>query len=270
MLIDIARAGCLEYGSNRKTIVRLRRYQICHQSTWSAGITVNGLSPYIQGDLFIQFSNHNMEHSHSSTPSGNQSKSPFLHKIIDEIKARCIQSAGELEFITESNLKEIWTKPRIEELFDRQAWICESISGQPILEYVRQNLLKVLSILVYIEWIDLTDFNLEFVSHVDDKGRWNRQDKDLPLDIRTIGHDHNANTLARDFRRDQYKFIPIIIKERGDEDYPTENYVLPFCNGAKVIGEGSFFKVYKTTIPCGQFKSFWNGTLNLKVQVVPF
>lgn len=137
------------------------------------------------------------------------------------------------------------------------------------MEYIRQYLFKVLSILVYIEWIDLPNFDREFVSHVDGNGRWDRQDKDLPLDIQTIGNYHNANTLARDFRRDQYKFIPIIIKEGRDEDYPTEKYVLPFCNGAKVIGEGSFFKVYETTIPCGQFESFLDGALNLEVRESP-
>ena len=206
-----------------------------------------------------------MADPHSSNMSSNSSRTQLLPSIRADIKERSIQKDGELVFITNADLKEIWTESLIEKLFGDQPWSSELFSGRPVLEQIRICFWKVLSILVYIGWADLSSFSTEFVFHLNDDGEPDRRDQELPLSIKAIGQYHNADILARDFLRDQYKFIPIVIQEGGDPAYPTDKYILPFMNGAKQIGRGSFFHVYAATIPSGQFLSYEYQTPNSDV-----
>ena len=191
--------------------------------------------------------------------SSNDSRAQVLQKISADILERFIQRDDEPGFITNSDLKEIWTEPRIKELFNDQSWTSESFLGRPVLEQIGQYFLKVLSILVYIGWDDLSNFYTEFVRHQDKDGKLDRQDEDLPAKpatLQAIGQGYNAAILARDFLRDQYKFIPIVIHEGADLDLPTDKYILPLLNEAKEIGRGSFFYIYEVTIPRGQFRNY--------------
>jgi hypothetical protein len=125
-------------------------------------------------------------------------------------------------------------------------------------EFIQNNLLKTLSILAWIhwdEWSQLARILLKDRPYPD--GPFDRLDRSLP-------HPNKA-TLARPdflaksyfadlFYEAQYIFLPIMLVENRDLEYPRD-LRLPFISESESMGTGSYGNVTKVVVAKGQFRN---------------
>lgn len=156
---------------------------------------------------------------------------------LDENSLRRNDNDCRYMFITFHSLEKIWTIERLGEFFKGFPW-----ADKKFLEVVLQKFLRVLSILVRIEWDGFENFKDAFYDHP------GRQDSDLPF------HDTNQieqldPIIANNFSTRQYNFIPITIEENKDQEV-SESRLFPFVKESEVISEekGSDCIVYKEVV----------------------
>ena len=123
------------------------------------------------------------------------------------------------------------------------------------LEFVRRNLIKVLSTLIWIGWHHWSEFERIFLNQQNSGARSDRLDDSLPiLDERELAHGsflgHPVH--ARLFLAEQYVFLPISIREDEDQSYPKARR-LPFVKVSEEVREGSYGKVSKELVACQYF-----------------
>jgi serine/threonine protein kinase len=114
-----------------------------------------------------------------------------------------------------------------------------------------KELLKVVSILVYIHWNSWSDFQSIFF---DDDGspRSDRRDTALPLSLETLANSDFLGDYAILFNEHQYAFLPIVIAENQDPRYGNR-YRLPFTSESNDVDTGSYGEVTRVTVAKGQF-----------------
>ncbi len=158
------------------------------------------------------------------------------------------------QFACEYDLQRIWDENR------RLEKLLGSYISSRQLDFVRCNLIKTLSTLIWIGWHRWSEFSRIFLDHNNSKGRLDRLDDSLPIeDI-----DQLADTSffadrasARNFLHQQYTFLPISIMENEDQLHPKARR-LPFVGVNGEIREGSYGYVYKEVVACRHF--FYKGT----------
>lgn len=139
-------------------------------------------------------------------------------------------------FISEAELVAVWQDYDLSLVFPSQRWTI------PEYKEIRDDYIKVVSILLWIDWRDLVEhFRSLFFKHKD------RNDKHLPLkDEKLEFLDGSALTFAQY----QYAFVPVVIE---DLDYMyvhrlSHLHRLPFINVHRGIGSGGFGDVSKVEI----------------------
>lgn len=157
-----------------------------------------------------------------------------LQNLLIKNSFRSHDGDGRNMFITAHRLQKIWTESLLTKTFGGFSW-----ATRDFLTIIQADLLKVLSTLVSIGWSDFENFKDIF--H-DQPGR---QDVDLPFEIE---HDSFTTSMAQRFRNEQYKFIPITIRENRDEQF-SASFRLPFVRESETIADkGSYCVVYKEIV----------------------
>jgi hypothetical protein len=159
-------------------------------------------------------------------------------------------------FIPQKALYDIW-QDRLRDFLQ----ILEYTADDQALGYIRDNLLKILSILVAIEWTEWNKFPSIFLAQMNDPDS-RRLDKSIPFPLDVLEHESFLGIrVGEKFYTAQYAFIPIIIEEKEYREYPSWNR-LPFIqSGRKHLGEGSYGSVTKEFVAVHQFK--WKDSQNL-------
>ena len=140
-------------------------------------------------------------------------------------------------FITESELRAVWGDYHLSNIFPAQRWTIQEW------RLIRVGYLKVLSILILIDWAPLVEnFRSVFLRH------GGRSDKDLPFSREKLSSFLGASAL--NFNERQYAFVPVVIRD-VDKMYvhklkPMER--LPFVAEASGIGGGGFGDVTRVKI----------------------
>jgi hypothetical protein len=134
--------------------------------------------------------------------------------------------------------------------------------GQDIflVDDITKNLIKTLSILVAIGWKKWDTFGDIFLEERGGSVRKDRNDHNLPYHLAVLegqeGDPFLGEHWAGKFRAEQNTFIPIIIKEGGNEIY-REGRPLPFDRSKTVkLKTGGYGSVTKEVIVCHQFRKF--------------
>jgi hypothetical protein len=160
------------------------------------------------------------------------------------------------EFIPQKALRDIW-RNRLHEFLS----ILGCRPNDQDLRYIRDNLLKILSILVAIEWTEWNKFHNIFLVRVEDSFP-RRSDESIPFPLNDLQDDSFlGRRMGGKFWKEQSAFIPIVIEEGLDKEYPARKR-LPFIySERKHLGTGSYGSVTKEVIAVHQFK--WNTSQNL-------
>lgn len=150
-------------------------------------------------------------------------------------------------FISLRTLEEIWTWDCLQRFLDILGIDSDIGSAQ----YVRKNLIKVLSILVAIRWEDWSRFEDIFL---EGRRRRLREDSSLPFALASLEDDSFLGmSFASDFLNVQHAYIPIVVEEGESKIYPRTR-PLPFLKSrSSNIGVGGFGVVTKEVIACHQF-----------------
>jgi hypothetical protein len=161
-------------------------------------------------------------------------------------------------FLTAHAAAEIITKPIIEVLLGGSGW---DVSEH--LDYIHQNFVQILAILIAIEWTGWPDYKKVFLD-----GQIGT-DSFLPLpDLSFL-----LEIDRKAFDRVQYQFRSVVIVENTHHSY-TDKFRLPFLNSAK-IEEGAFGEVNKVLVKKYSIKyaegGWFRGGFNVEVSlsVVP-
>jgi hypothetical protein len=135
----------------------------------------------------------------------------------------------------------------------------------PDIAIPQKELLKVVSILVYIHWKHWSDFRSTFF---DEAGcpRVDRVDAALPFTLEALRKSDFLGDYANLFHDNQYAFLPIVIKENKDQAF-DHNYRLPITSESRDVDTGSYGEVTRIAVARGQFcakDKIINGTVSLQ------
>ena len=141
-------------------------------------------------------------------------------------------------FICEHDLKAVWEDHNLTDIFPSETWTKSE------LRVIRTHLLKILSIVIWINWPFLRErFRQVFFSRLNQGIR----DDDLPFSLEMmtgLGYSRHM------FYQEQFAFIPAVIEEH-EETYiqviPRE-IRLPFRQKSAEIGSGGYGEVKKVEI----------------------
>lgn len=185
--------------------------------------------------------------------AGQRSKAHSIEDLLDEIKGELDAATkrkdnAQAKFILRSDLEAIWTKhSRLKKFFSRSEW-----GKQHWLE-IRDRLLRVVSILVYIKWNKWDTFKDTFFHHKDAYGKHDRLDDHLPFaSLSKLEEPSFLGVYGQNFHADQYVFLPVTI-EQGEVHRWSKERRLPFLE-SHWLGEGASANVYKETIARCYFK----------------
>ena len=143
-----------------------------------------------------------------------------------------------LQFICEHELKDIWAGFPVDAVFSQASWTPSESQA------IRAHLLKILSILILINWPGLDE---QFRSVFFDRLEHGMRDEYLPFSSEAVDGLENSRYM---FCREQYAFIPAIIEEH-DEAFIQEinpKIRLPFREKSLEIGTGGYGEVRKVEI----------------------
>jgi hypothetical protein len=161
------------------------------------------------------------------------------------------------EFIPQKALRDIWEN----RLQDFLGIILGRRPQDQDLAHIRDNLLKILSILVAIEWREWHKFHNIFLAPIQDPSA-RRLDKNIPFS-RTDLEDNSflGRRMGAKFWKEQSAFVPIVIEEGLDKEHSAKKR-LPFVQSAREkLGTGSYGSVTKEVIAPHQF--MWKDSKNL-------
>ena len=161
-------------------------------------------------------------------------------------------------FICDRELRTVWEFYNLRDIFPSQRW------WEDERQKIRAEYLKVLSILICIDW---TDLELLFRPYFFMRPDQDRNDASLPLSETQLGFLRRSAHL---FSQMQYAFIPVIIEEH-DTRYIQQlrsKERLPFIEDSLEIGSGGFGVVSKVIIAPEYLFHTDNRTKNSEVGIL--
>lgn len=176
------------------------------------------------------------------------SREDFLKELQNALgEAMHRKDSPDESFITYASLEAIWTDARLKTLADHG----QPGFGQEMVEFVKSNLLRTISILVYIGWDHWGSFGKLFLHHQDHRGELDRLDDRITrYTPQTLDFLDPAE--ARLFLSDRWAFIPVVLKQ-GEHHQLEKGWRLPFVNPPTSIGSGAYGQVSEEVIACGHF-----------------
>jgi hypothetical protein len=182
-------------------------------------------------------------HAGRSTPQKQEeTEIERTRKELAEAFSRPAQSndTTPLEFITLRNLRKVIDRDRLRKLLQKNKWYKEAELG-----HIYTNFLRIIGVLITIQWPDWESFPWIFLDPKDPVGRPTRGDNHLPfIDVSFLEH----TTSRRLFELDQYIFCPIVIKENSHDVIGNKKRRLPFLNSSPVGDGGAGTTVFKVEV----------------------
>ena len=176
--------------------------------------------------------------------------------VEDEIMTKTFRRTDEIgrhKFITPHILEKIWTDERLADLFAGT-----ELSERPWPS--KQNHLKILSILVVMNWSEWSQFKAIFIDHP------GRADRNLPLTEAAFDGTHFRKAERQRFVESQSQFLPATIIENTDLDCPSE-FQLPFETEPEIISpKGSYCSVEKVVVASRHYRDS-AGEVNANVSI---
>ncbi|RJE24917.1 hypothetical protein PHISCL_02749 [Aspergillus sclerotialis] len=178
--------------------------------------------------------------------------SSFFGDLLHEIdQATCRKNRPSEKFVPYAALEAIWTESRLEEFvhlihpgFDRD-----------LIPFVRENLLRTLSILVSISWglKEWELFGVIFLHRRNERGVRDRLDDRIPNYTLGALTEFLDPIYAGRFLSERWTFYPIVLEE-GKTQHFSGDWRLPFVNEESIkIGSGGYGQVTKEVVAKRQF-----------------
>lgn len=156
------------------------------------------------------------------------------------------------KFVPYAALERIWTDVRLEEFID----LFRPGFDRTQIPIVKENLLRTLSILVYISWPEWQSFGSTFLHHRNAKGDRDRLDDRIPYYDRDTLSTFLDLMWANRFLDERWIFFPIVLEE-GQIQRFHRDWRLPFVNPQPIpIGSGGYGQVTKEIIASRQFVAY--------------
>ena len=145
-------------------------------------------------------------------------------------------------FWTGQAVSQVVTEEHIYRIFAPCDW---DVKRPGITQIIRDQLKRILCILIRIEWTSWNDFQRIFFSHPDSRIQPTPNDHDLPFsEVKFLPEEYRSL-----FEREQYSFCPIVIKEGTHNTYSAHRR-LPFL-ASETVGGGLYGRVEKIEIQIG-------------------
>lgn len=170
---------------------------------------------------------------------------PPRHRLTESLRKQFTDilspsSGGKRSCIFRDDLRSVWEGNQIRRLLSH-------IVSEQDCDFVRQKLLKVVSILVFIHWDRWSDFGTIFLCHRNNNDQNDRLDADLPFKDCSF-----LDSFQIPFSTFQCIFSPVIIEQGGTKEVSSEER-LPFTHSSDVVGQGGFGEVTRCVIARGHF-----------------
>jgi hypothetical protein len=178
----------------------------------------------------VRKSKHKPDHRKAEN---KESEIKSIREDLEKLKSRPEGSnrTRDLTFITLRNLRKVIDRDRLRKLLQEFRWYKEAL-----LEHIYTQFLRIVGILISVEWPDWENFPAIFLEPLDPLGRPSRGDIHLPfIDVHFLTH----TTSQRLFELDQYIFCPITIKENSHDVISNKKRRLPFLSSSSIGGGGS-------------------------------
>lgn len=147
------------------------------------------------------------------------------------------------KFVPYASLEAIWSGPRLREFVD----LIRPGFDHHRVRFVKENLLRTLSILVYIGWPYWESFAVVFLHHRDSHGKLDRLDDRIPHYTSEALCAFLGDFHAERFLTERCTFCPIDLEE-GKAIYFNGDWRLPFVAESEQIGAGGYGQVTKEVI----------------------
>ncbi|PLB46432.1 hypothetical protein P170DRAFT_465953 [Aspergillus steynii IBT 23096] len=173
-----------------------------------------------------------------------QRRDDLIEELRTRLKDRMEKRGSSLEkFISRGSLQDIWSEDRLQGFIDLLA---PGFNKNSIPD-IRGHYIQTLSILVWIRWSDWSRFGSVFF-------RQGRADCNIPTYTLEILEEPSflGPQWADSFFAEQYVFCPVDIVE-GENIVQSEEWRLPFLDGAGRPRSGGFGEVVKESIARGHF-----------------
>lgn len=196
---------------------------------------------------------------------------------LEEVKEQFDQIAErkdipDARFIKNHDLREIWDRPPQGETQSRlvllvRRYIVKGHYFPPRFEHqLRDDYLRVISILVYITWTKWEEFREIFIEQYDqqqDQVIIKRKDMNLPFSLDNLRSQNFLDRFGSAFYDSQFIFSPIVVRYQSINKSRIGSR-LPVISSAK-IGEGGSGVVFAETIAPGYLEVSENQDLNTVV-----
>lgn len=180
-----------------------------------------------------------------------QSLVRFLDARLHDLdEAICKKNKPSEKFVPYASLEAIWTDARLDEFVQ----LIRPGFDRDLIPFVKGNLLRTLSILVYISWTDKEWelFGAIFL-HRDEHGVRDRLDNRIPYYTLESLSQFLRPIHADRFNFERWTFYPIVLEE-GRTQHFSKDWRLPFINPEpSIIGVGGYGQVTKEVIASRQF-----------------
>jgi hypothetical protein len=219
-----------------------------------------GKTPRGNGANTRDYTSHVTAQSSSSySDQGITDPVEFLEfrSINEQLEKIAYNRGSRSKFVTLNSLEHVWQSENTLGRFLAILGLGQDIF---LLDDVTKNLIKTISILAAIGWKKWDTFRDIFLEGRGGSVRHDRDDRNLPYSLRDLegqeGDPFLGSYWAGKFLAEQSIFIPIVIKEGGNEIY-REGRPLPFIRSKTVkLKEGGYGSVTKEVIACHHFRKF--------------
>lgn len=198
--------------------------------------------------------------SGSKNPESKKKSNSARQAIGDEIMSKTFRRTeeyGRYKFITLHILEKIWTDERLADLFAGT-----ELSEGRWLPRLKDEYLKILSILVVMSWNKWSRFKAVFIDHP------GRADQDLPLHESDIDGTHFDKSQMQKFVESQSQFLPTTIIENTDIDC-TPVFQMPFETAPKMVSDkGSYSSVVEKVVVVSRQYQDREGEANADVSIL--
>lgn len=123
------------------------------------------------------------------------------------------------------------------------------IVTQPRVDFVRRNLVKVITVLILVRWNRWSEFADLFICRINTRREWSRLDSNLPF--------RNCSFLGSFddfFSADQYIVLPIHIIEGQNQYFPDMRWRLPFIHTQDKIRQWGIGPISRCVVARGHFR----------------
>jgi hypothetical protein len=197
---------------------------------------------------------------HIPAPEVEARASHFLrtHTLRKKIRdVTCNRGIEAENFVPQKAIREIWPSDRVRQFLS----IFDYEPDDETLRYIRDHLLKILSILVAIDWGEWIRFRSVFLEPMKDP-RHCRLDGSIPFPLVDLEDEAFLGEWGEIFYTTQHAFAPIEIKQ-GEVNYYPSWMRLPFIRSkSERLGKGTYGSVTKEVIAVHQFKWKESQSLN--------